>query len=69
MMILDSDIGSHADKLACKHEAVLEHVLGDDRYALRARGQQHELRLKVGGKPGMRQRLQVDGSQRRVRPR
>ena len=60
VMTLDADVGAHAADLVGEHEAVLEHVLGDDAVALGDRHERHELRLHVGGKAGVWQRLHVD---------
>lgn len=48
---------------AANHEAVLEDVLRDDRHVIGQGRQQHELSLQVGGKAGVRQRLDVHGEQ------
>ena len=63
------DAGAQAVELVDHGEAVLEDVLGDDRGALGEREGDHELRLQVGGKAGVRQRRDVDRAQRAERAR
>src|SRR2546422_3547480 len=51
---LDRDIGAQALELQGVHEAVFENGLGDERGAIRHRGERHELRLHVGGEARIR---------------
>ena len=64
-MVLNGDLGAHAANFSGEHEAVFENILGNHGIAACNRGEQHELRLQIGGKPRMRQRLNI-GRQKRL---
>ena len=63
-MVFNGDFGTHAADFSGEHEAVFENILGNHGVAVRDRGEQHELRLQIGGETRMRQRLNIGGQKR-----
>src|SRR5512134_351575 len=60
---LHADIRSHAAQLLHMHKPALEHRFRDDARAFSHGHQRDHLRLHVGGKPGKRQRTDVNAFQ------
>ena len=58
---LVADVRAHAVELGDKPESVVEHVLGDDRGAVRGGEQRDGQGHEVGGETGERQGGDVDG--------
>src|SRR6476659_4628030 len=60
---LGAHVGAHADELVDEREAVVEHVLGDDRGPVTDGQQGDRHRHEVGGEPRVRQSRDVDRAQ------
>ncbi len=60
-MAVDIDTRAHALQLADMHKAVFKDIFADDTAPCRQSHQRHELRLHIGGKPGVRACTNVNG--------